>query len=369
MAIISPLSSPEYVQIDSPHAPLSADNTKDRRLTHDLEEESVNSSPANNQVTRPTVSWSFLDQYNDIVGLDKEEIDFPFDENGDAVPLPPSLPQLTHSSESFSSQGSSVQSEPHTLQDAVSTPLPNREVKVQALLGDALERGDCTYDFERNLTLSKLSKTRSNHTDSSLISQSPFTCNVSSTPLKTRGHNDLANSHAVSALDRKASVKSNIVFNNVMYKSPIHSPKSFHAKPMELAIKPADSTVNLDIGCELLEPVNQEEALLKKAAPPPVAESTTRTIPSHKAATDTNAKQLSHLPAPRRKSNRSVLPVIPGKLSRNRAGTGLQSASSTSSLTQISSRSSLLPTSLKSRSHERINYMAATSGHASRKLH
>ena len=381
MAVISPLSSPEYVHDENP-VPMSADRGTGRRLTHDLEED-VSLSPANNQLTLTSLSWSFLDQYSDVVGIDKEEMDFPFDENGDSLPLPLSLPQpiplplaiplppVSHNAETLtpSSQGSSVQST-HTLQDDVCTPIPG--VKVHALLGETLELGNCTYEIDQNnltMTPSKLNRTRSVPTDRSLVAQSPFACGVSSTPMRNgelKSISNLVTSHAAS------SVKSHLVFDNVMYKSPIRSPKSLRAKPIELAIKPADSTVDLEIGCDLDRTANYDEEPLKKTDPPPEAEPKTQSIPFRKAATKTTSKKPSHLPAPRRLSQRSVLPVVSGKLSKNRMGSrvlqGLRASSSTGSLAQVPTRGSLLPTCPKSRSHGRIS-TAAPSGRTLKELH
>ena len=360
--MISPLSSPEYVHAEAPRVPLLAERAKGRRRTHDLEEERVSLSPVSKQLPPPSVSWSFLDRYNDVVWLDKEDMEFPFDENGDAIPLP----SVFDPSESLtpSSQGSSVQGT-HARQDDVSTPLPPREgVRGQNLLGETLELGNCTYEIDQNnltMTLTKLNNNRAMPADGS-----PFACGVSSTPMRDCSHSLISNlvtSHAA------ASVKSHLNFDNVMYKSPIHSPKALRTRPFEVDIKPADSTVDLETGCDLDKTINLDEELLKAAPTVSVAEAE---APTHKAAPDNKSKKPSHLPAPRRRSQRSVLPVVSGKSSKNKLGgsllQGLRAASSTSSLSQCSSRSSLLPTSLKSRSHDRINAVAS-SGHSLKKLH
>ncbi|KAI6655241.1 hypothetical protein LOD99_2529 [Oopsacas minuta] len=359
MSAISPLSSPEYVTLPS------VDRPKARRLTQDLQQ-AVNVTYDSNPLTLQYSSWSsFFDKYSgDLVGIDQEELHYPFDPLGELLPLPSSIPRVSPSSESYnsSSQDSYNQREDTpTIQNDLMTPLRGGE-EVRRELGDTLELGNCTYELDLNnltSTLSKLNTTRSAFADSSIHKQSTFDVS-SSTPL----HNGRINitsdlvTYDVStpAISVKRSIRTRMNFDNELFKSPIPS-KS------QLMVKPADSTEDLE-GEDVF--VRAGESFVTGTHPP-------CEIRANKDSTVIiQLPKPPAIPGPRTQSTRSALPVTT-RVSRltctssSRLMRGMRAASSTSSLPQLSGRASLLPTSHKSKSHERINTPATVRGFAFKK--
>ena len=374
MPVISPLSSPQLDHLNGTEIPIPAGPQPriPRRLTQDLETEGL--LPV---VTPPQSSlrqgWSFLDLYDDVFGIDQNEV--PFDEDGDAFPLPSCISQNCSSSDSFDSSpqtGSESSGDTRVLQSHLMTPVP-QETREREVLSETMELGNCTYDklnstvTKTNTTLTKLN-----------ISHSVFTCNVSSTPLnvKTAANitSDLITSEPVTpGFGRKSVLERGLpldpiappTFANIdpkqlgkQQKQVCTSNKNDLTLPLELAIKQADSTVDLD-NEQILDDiqVNPDNPLvLLKPHPPLVKEKMTLT-PKRKNSTILREQKPS-LPAPRQKQpHKSTLPVMADRPSQ-RGGSGprlLHGMRQASSISTLPRRSSLLPTSMKSRSHERIN--------------
>lgn len=342
MSSLSPLSSPECAILKSPHIP------KLRRLTQDFQEEVTSTLDEKPHVDHFNSWTSFFNIFGDVpVRLDQEE--FPDDPFNDVPSLPSSIPPVSPSSESYSSSPDSCRqcNETNTIPHDLMTPLNNGRVATgEALLGQTLELGNCTYELEQNnltATVSKLNTTSNIFPDKSLQKHN---FSISSTPLntlKTDLPSDLTTYDAACLRSNNRIPHMNLV--NELFKSPIHPSRPY------LAIKPADSTVDIENENELDLSVSPKEPLTTEKRPSPTRRESTKIPLAHK---------------PPSKLVKSTIPVMPRPGNRlagtsNKPLRGLRLASSTNSLVQIP-RTSLLPTSLKSRSHDRINAPAATRG-------
>ena len=373
MPIISPLSSPQLDHVDQLEVPISQTQARiPRRLTQDLETEGL--LPIVTASKTPLHrGWSFLDLYNDVFGLD--QYDVPFDEDGDALPLPSSISQNCSSSDSFNSSprtGSDSSEDTRILHSNLLTPASKESREV---LGETMDLGNCTYDhLNSTVTKKNTTLTKSN------LSHSIYTCNVSSTPLNAKiGVSNLASNLITSdpitpgfsrksILGRSMSLDpitppalsfTNIGNQQEKHQTQLSTNQSDPTPPLELAIKPADSTVDIDSEPALDDvQVNPDKPLVLMKPRPPIQKQNNLIIPKRKSLNIIRA-QKSSIPAPRQKQPlKSTLPTMANRPPQKggsgpRSLQGMRPASSTSTLPQP--RSSLLPTSMKSRSQERIN--------------
>ena len=307
--------------ISSPHTP----TPKPRRLTEDLVTSTSNEKPP---VDHPDSWAAIFGRYSHIPRLDQEE--FP-DDLFNELPSPlSSTSPVSPSSESFpsssDSRGQCIETDtiPHNLMTPLNTP---RAAMGETLLGQTLELGNCTYELE--------------HSNTTTVSKLDFQkqdFSISSTPL----NNTTCDMPCIRSNNKLPRVS----IANELFKSPSQSHRPY------LAVKPAENTVDIEIDNELDVSVSPREPLPAKR-PTPTCQKSTK-IP----------------PAPKHQSKlvKSTIPVMT-RLGNRTAGTSsnktllrLRPASSTNSLSQNPTRTSLLPTSLKSRSHDRINAPTATRG-------
>ena len=314
---LSPLSSPESLLLNSPHRP------NFRRLTQDLPDEVTCTSdekPPPDHFNSWTAFFKIFGQVP--VRIDQEE--FPDDPFNDLPSLPSSIPIVSPSSESFSSgsdscgQGNGTNNIPLNFM----TPLNYGRAAIgEVLLGQTLELGNCTYELDQDNLTSNISKlnTTSNIFPDTSFQKHDFS--ISSTPLNTF-KTDLPSDPTTSDVRSNNRIPRKSVVNE-LFKSPIRL----------LTVKPADNTVDIE----------NDNALGESASP-----------------TRRDSVKIPPAPKPPSKLIKSTIPVMsrlgnkPGN-SSNRTLRGLRPASSANSLSQATTRPSLLPTSFKSRSHERIN--------------